>query len=79
MQFQADIADVVAERAADLESTGRGAAMLAAMGAGVSGDFETAAKMIPITSRFAPAIARKDRDAHLARWNDALARARSSR
>jgi len=79
IQFQADIADVVAERPADLESTGRGAAMLAAVGAGVSGDFENAAQMIQIASRFAPSMDRKERGAHLARWKDALSRARSAR
>jgi glycerol kinase len=79
MQFQADIANVVAERPGDLESTGRGAAMLAAVGtgAGISGDLERAARMIRIESRFAPAMAREEREAHLARWNDALSRARS--
>jgi glycerol kinase len=77
MQFQADIANVVAERPGDLESTGRGAAMLAAVGAGISRDFESAARMIQIESRFAPAISREEREAHLARWNDALARTRS--
>ena len=79
IQFQADIADVVAERPGDLESTGRGAAMLAAVGAGLSGDFESAAQMVRIASRFAPSMDRKERESHLARWNDALRRARSTR
>ncbi|MCL2449093.1 MAG: glycerol kinase GlpK [Polyangiaceae bacterium] len=77
MQFQADVAGVVAERPYDLESTGRGAAMLAAVGAGISRDFESAARMLQIASRFEPAIAREDRERHLARWSDAVARARS--
>ena len=33
MQFQADIAEVGLDRPVDLESTGRGAAMLAGVGA----------------------------------------------
>ncbi|RYG72213.1 hypothetical protein EON77_12535, partial [bacterium] len=36
MQMQADIAGVVVERPVDIESTGRGAAMLAAVGAGLA-------------------------------------------
>jgi glycerol kinase len=77
MQFQADLANVVAERPADLESTGRGAAMLAAVGAGLSDGFDSAARMIRIESRFAPALTAEAREAHLARWHDALARTRS--
>jgi glycerol kinase len=45
MQFQADVADVVVERPTDVESTGRGAAMLAGLGAGVGGGLAGVAKM----------------------------------
>jgi glycerol kinase len=79
MQFQADLANVVAERPSDLESTGRGAAMLAAVGAGLSDGFESAARMIQIQSRFEPTLPEEAREAHLARWRDALERTRSRR
>src|SRR5580658_2832495 len=40
MQFQADVAGVVVERPSDIESTGRGAAMLAGFGAGIFKGFD---------------------------------------
>ena len=80
MQFQADVADVAVERPADVESTGRGAAMLAGIGAGpVSrGLAEAAAMPLSVGARFEPTMAAADRAAHLARWKDALGRAGSS-
>jgi glycerol kinase len=78
LQFQADIGDVVVERPADLESTGRGAAMLAAVGAGIAGGFESAGEMVQIAARFAPTLEDDERDKHLERWRDALARARTT-
>jgi glycerol kinase len=77
IQFQADLANVVVERPVDLESTGRGAAMLAAVGAGLSDGVDSVARMIPIESRFEPGMAADAREAHLARWRDAVARTRS--
>jgi glycerol kinase len=77
MQFQADVARVVVERPTELESTGRGAAMLAGVGAGLC-DPSSAAKMLKVASRIEPSMAETDRAAHLARWNDAVRRARST-
>jgi glycerol kinase len=77
MQFQADVADVVVERASDVESTGRGAAMLAAVGAGLLG-MDDAATMAGAGAAFAPRMPAAERSGHIARWNDALRRARSS-
>jgi glycerol kinase len=77
MQFQADIASVVVERPAELESTGRGAAMLAGVGAGLC-DPSSAARMLKITSRLQPSMAEPARAAHLDRWRDAVKRARST-
>jgi glycerol kinase len=79
MQFQADVADVVVERPADVESTGRGAAMLAALGAGVIHGMAEAAAMAGVESTFQPRMAPAERGAHIARWNEALGRARSTR
>ncbi len=77
MQFQADIADVVAERPSDIESTGRGAAMLAAIGAGLYDGLDEASRMVPIASRFEPSMGMVERNAHRTRWADAVRRTRS--
>ena len=76
MQFQADIAGVVVERPTDIESTGRGAAMLAGVGAGLC-EISTAARMMKIAARFEPKMDNAERDAHLAKWKDAVGRTRS--
>ncbi|MDP9149655.1 MAG: glycerol kinase GlpK [Myxococcota bacterium] len=77
MQFQADIAGVVAERPADIESTGRGAAMLARMGAGLSNGLDEVARMVPVTSRFEPRMSQSERSDHWNRWKAAVKRTRS--
>jgi glycerol kinase len=75
MQLQADLANVVAERPTDVESTGRGAAMLAGIGAELyKGPEEASARMISIGARFEPTMAPADRQTHLARWADAVRR-----
>jgi glycerol kinase len=78
MEFQAGIANVVAERPVDIESTGRGAAMLAGIGAGIYGSLDEVAKMVSLGARFEPTMSEGSRRAHLARWKDAVARARSA-
>jgi glycerol kinase len=77
MQFQADIANVAVERPSDIESTGRGAAMLAGIGAGVCKGLDQARAMVAIDARFEPRMSPGERDAHLARWQDAVRRTRS--
>ena len=76
-QFQADLSNVTVERPVDVESTGRGAAMLAGIGAGVFTKLEDVARLSPIGARFNPQMAPGDRAAHLGRWADALRRTRS--
>jgi glycerol kinase len=76
MQFQADIAEVTVERPTDVESTGRGAAMLAGIGSGVFAGLEEAAGSIAMSSRFEAAMSPADRAAHLGRWAHAVARTR---
>jgi glycerol kinase len=78
MQIQADIADVIVERPQDVESTGRGAAMLAGIGAKVFHDAGETERMLPPTVRFEPAMRAETRAQELARWSDALRRARST-
>jgi glycerol kinase len=77
MQFQADVADVSVERPTDVESTGRGAAMLAGIGAGLFAGLEEVARMSAVGTRFEPQMSPTDRDAHLTRWQRALDRTRS--
>jgi glycerol kinase len=76
MQFQADVAGVLVERPADVESTGRGAAMLAAIGSGLLGT-DDVARMTGAYTEFRPRISEVERQAHLDRWQDALRRTRS--
>ncbi len=76
-QFQADVASVEVVRPTEIESTGRGAAMLAGVGAGLS-DLGTAARMVKLDRAFRPEISASDRAAHLQRWEEAVRRTRSA-
>ncbi len=78
MQTQADVAAITIERPAELESTARGAAMLAGVGVGLFSSEHAAAGMSPAARIFRPQISEEERHAHLARWADAVRRARSS-
>jgi glycerol kinase len=77
MQFQADVAGVVVERPADVESTGRGAAMLAGIGAGLFGSLDDVARMTSVQAEFKPRMSEAERSEHLRRWQDALRRVRT--
>jgi glycerol kinase len=77
MQFQADVAGIVVERAADLESTGRGAAMLAGIGAGFFRSLDDVARMTSLEAEFKPRISEAERKSHIHRWEDALRRTKS--
>jgi glycerol kinase len=77
MQFQADIAGTSLDRPTELESTGRGAAMLAGVGAGLC-TLEAARKMLHVKKSFEPAISSDERAKHIQRWEDAVKRARST-
>ena len=74
MSEQARLAGLTIERPHELETTARGAAMLAAVGAGLFESKAQAAQMAPIERTFeAPA---SDRAAARAAWKDAVTRAR---
>jgi glycerol kinase len=77
LQLQADLSSVTVERPTELESTARGAAMLAGLGAGLFSSPEDAARMIRLDRAFSPRIDANARTAELARWSDAVCRARS--
>jgi glycerol kinase len=72
-QDLADMLDLPVERPDDVETTARGAAMLAAAGAGLFATLEEAAVMRPATDRFDPAMEAAVRDARLAGWRRILA------
>lgn len=78
MQLQADLAGVRVRRPADLESTARGAAALAAVGAGVIKDPAEAAGMQAGVREFLPGLDALERERRLAEWAAAVARVRSS-
>jgi glycerol kinase len=76
LQFQADVSDVSIERPAELESTARGAAMLAGVGVGLFATPEEAAGMSKVDRAFRVEMGARERDAHRARWAEAVARTR---
>lgn len=76
MQMQADFAGLTVERPTDLESTARGAAMLAGIGAGVFEDGAAAARMFKIQDEFHVRMSAYERDSRLSAWRDAVRRAR---
>lgn len=76
MQEQARLAAMTIERPEDLETTARGAAMLAAVGAGLLPDKTAAAKMAPLERSFAPPADQAARTGARAAWRQAVTRAR---
>jgi len=75
-QDLADMLGVPCERPVDVETTARGAALLAAVGAGLYPCLGAAAHaMLPPVSRFEPAMAREIQLARLSAWRAALATA----
>jgi len=77
MQYQADLSDLVVERPTELESTARGAAMLAGIGAGLFRSAAEASQMAKIQKKFEPSMPEPVRNGRLAAWNDAISRAKS--
>jgi len=70
-----DLADMLAipcERPADIETTARGAAMLAAFGAGLYASLEDTKAMASPATAFRPHMDSGERDARLRRWHAAL-------
>jgi len=73
-QDLADILGLRVERPTDVESTARGAAMLAAVGAGFYPTLEATDAMLPPVTTFEPAMGKEAVDVRLAAWRDALER-----
>jgi glycerol kinase len=79
LELQAGLSDLIVERPQDLESTARGAAMLAGLGAGVFGHAEDAAKIVKLDKAFPANMQGAERAFRLSAWHDAVGRARSTR
>jgi glycerol kinase len=77
MQLQSDISGVTVERPVELESTARGAAMLAGVGAGMFSDGQDAARMIKFDRTFSVEMTDQERQARREAWQAAVRRARS--
>jgi glycerol kinase len=77
MQLQADRSGLVVERPHDLETTARGAAMLAALGAGVFADLAQVTQMVQLDRKFDVHMEESERVAARERWAGAVARTRS--
>lgn len=74
MQTQADVLGVPVERARDRESTARGAAALAGLGAGILAEPEELVTLLPEPERFEPRWADERRAETYARWRLLLER-----
>jgi glycerol kinase len=78
IQFQADVSETIIERPAELESTARGAAMLAGVGVGLFASVAEAAGMSKVDRSFAVEMPASEREALKLQWADAIERARSA-
>jgi glycerol kinase len=76
MQTQADLSAVTVERPRELETTARGAAMLAGLGAGLLRSGREVARILDIERTFVAAMGDQERQSKLVIWNDAVRRSR---
>lgn len=76
MQFQSDVSDVKIERPLDIESTARGAAMLAGVGAGVFSGLKDAERFVEHPQHFQPQMTATERRERLSSWQAAVERTR---
>lgn len=77
MELQAGLSGLTVERPQDLESTARGAAMLAGLGAGIYSRASEAAKIVKLDRAFPATMVGTERASRLMAWHDAVGRARS--
>ncbi len=78
MQMQADLAGITVERPKELETTARGAAMLAAVGLGLFGSAREASGMFTVNRTFRVEQPKEKRDKMRNAWAQAVRRARTS-
>ncbi|HEY3496612.1 MAG TPA: glycerol kinase GlpK [Polyangiaceae bacterium] len=79
LEFQANFSGLLVERPMELESTARGAAMLAGVGAGVFRSPAEAARLLRMDRVFRPEIEARERETVRLRWEQAVSRARSGK
>jgi glycerol kinase len=79
LQMQSDFSGVSVERPTELESTARGAAMLAGVGVGLFPSASEARKVVRVDRVFRPQVSPAARDAVRKRWEEAITRARSEK
>jgi glycerol kinase len=77
MQFEADVLGVTIDRPENVETTALGAAYLAGMAVGVFDGLGSVLDAYRIERSFEPRMTQGEREGHLARWHDAVRRARS--
>lgn len=77
MQFQADLLNVPVLRPKMLESTAWGAAAMAGLKSGVFSSLDEIAQSWQLDQAFEPKMQNDEREAHLAKWQNALKRAKS--
>lgn len=75
LQLQADVSQLCVERPSELETTARGAALVAALGAGLIPDLSRSHSMTQALKQFSPKIAPEEQRARKAAWRAAVARA----
>src|SRR6185436_6987613 len=78
IQFQADVGAIRIERPAELESTARGAAMLAGVGVGLFQSVQDETGMSKADRMFEIRMAPGEREAHKTRWAEAIRRTRAT-
>jgi len=77
MQFQADLLNVPVLRPKMLESTAWGAAAMAGLKSGVFSSLDEITQSWQLDQAFEPKMQNDEREAHLAKWQNALKRAKS--
>ena len=78
MQMQADFSRLRVDRPTDIESTARGAGLLAALGAGLIPSIESIGDTIALDKSFQPEMSQEKSELDRARWERTIARTRSS-
>jgi glycerol kinase len=77
MAFQSDLLDVAIDRPSNVETTALGAAYLAGLATGVFADTQAITRAHRVDKTWTPRMTQSERSQHLARWKEAVARARS--
>jgi glycerol kinase len=78
LELQASFSHLSVDRPTELESTARGAAMLAGVGVGIFKSGAEAAAVWKLERSFEPRLSSEERQSARTRWLDAVRRARSS-